>query len=180
MSAQNVFLIGLMAVGKSTVGRRLANALDRPFYDSDEEIERRAGAAISWIFDVEGEAGFRDREQHVIDELSQREGIVLATGGGAVLREINRQRLSQRGVVVHLHSPLKRLLARTQNDRSRPLLQSDNPKRVLEDLYAQREPLYREIADLKLVTAQQSIGALVNQLVKQIRAQECSPPVIQE
>lgn len=172
MSEQNVFLIGLMAVGKSTVGRRLASTLDRQFVDSDDEIERRAGAAISWIFDVEGEEGFRDREQQVIDDLSQRQGIVLATGGGSVLREINRQRLSQRGVVVHLHSPLKRLLARTKNDRNRPLLQTANPKKVLEDLYAQREPLYAEIADIKMITAQQSIGALVSQLAKKIRAQE--------
>ena len=172
MSEHNVFLIGLMAVGKSTVGRRLASTLDRQFVDSDDEIERRAGAAISWIFDVEGEEGFRDREQQVIDDLSQRQGIVLATGGGAVLREVNRQRLSQRGVVVHLHSPLKRLLARTKNDRNRPLLQTANPKKVLEDLYAQREPLYAEIADIKMITAQQSIGALVSQLAKKIRAQE--------
>ena len=163
-----------MAVGKSTVGRRLANALDRPFFDSDDEIERRAGAAISWIFDVEGEAGFRVREQQVIDDLSQRQGIVLATGGGAVLREVNRQRLSQRGIVVHLHSPLSRLLARTQNDRNRPLLQTGNPKKVLEDLYAQREPLYAEIANLRMMTAQQSVAALVSQLVKKIRAQEQS------
>ena len=143
MSEQNVFLIGLMAVGKSTVGRRLASTLDRQFVDSDDEIERRAGAAISWIFDVEGEEGFRDREQQVIDDLSQRQGIVLATGGGAVLREINRQRLSQRGVVVHLHSPLKRLLARTKNDRNRPLLQTANPKKVLKILRAARTSVCR-------------------------------------
>lgn len=174
MSEQNIFLIGLMAVGKSTVGRRLANALDRQFFDSDDEIERRAGAAISWIFDVEGEAGFRDREQQVIDDLSQRQGIVLATGGGAVLRQVNRQRLAQRGVVVHLHSPLSRLLARTKNDRNRPLLQTGNPKKVLADLYAQRDPLYAEIADLKVVTAQQSVGALVSQLTRKIRALENS------
>ena len=163
-----------MAVGKSTVGRRLANVLDRPFFDSDEEIERRAGAAISWIFDVEGESGFRDREQQVIDDLSQREGIVLATGGGAVLRNVNRQRLAQRGFVVHLHSPLDRLVARTQNDRNRPLLQTDDPRKVLEELYAQREPLYAEIADVKIVTAQQSVNGLVSQLAKKIKAQRTS------
>ena len=174
MSTQNIFLIGLMAVGKSTVGRRLANLLDLPFFDSDEEIERRAGAAISWIFDVEGESGFRDREQQVIDDLSQREGIVLATGGGAVLRNVNRQRLAQRGFVVHLHSPLDRLVARTQNDRNRPLLQTDDPRKVLEELYAQREPLYAEIADVKIVTAQQSVNGLVSQLAKKIKAQRTS------
>ena len=174
MSTQNIFLIGLMAVGKSSVGRRLANVLDCPFFDSDEEIERRAGAAISWIFDVEGEAGFRDREQQVIDDLSQREGIVLATGGGAVLRNANRQRLAQRGFVVHLHSPLDRLVARTQNDRNRPLLQADDPRKVLEELYAQREPLYAEIADLKIITAQQSVNGLVSQLAKKIRLHRSS------
>ena len=174
MSTQNIFLIGLMAVGKSTVGRRLANVLDCSFFDSDEEIERRAGAAISWIFDVEGESGFRDREQQVIDDLSQREGIVLATGGGAVLRNVNRQRLAQRGFVVHLHSPLDRLVARTQNDRNRPLLQTDDPRKVLEELYAQREPLYAEIADVKIVTAQQSVNGLVSQLAKKIKAQRTS------
>jgi shikimate kinase len=174
MSAQNIFLIGLMAVGKSTVGRRLASVLGRPFVDSDEEIERRAGAAISWIFDVEGESGFRDREQQVIDDLSQREGIVLATGGGVVLRNVNRRRLADRGLVVHLHSPLDRLLARTKNDRNRPLLQSDNPRKVLEELYAQREPLYAEIADLKIMTAQQSVNGLVSHLLKKIKAQSSS------
>ena len=174
MSTQNIFLIGLMAVGKSTVGRRLAYVLDCPFFDSDEEIERRAGAAISWIFDVEGESGFRDREQQVIDDLSQREGIVLATGGGAVLRNVNRQRLAQRGFVEHLHSPLDRLVARTQNDRNRPLLQTDDPRKVLEELYAQREPLYAEIADVKIVTAQQSVNGLVSQLAKKIKAQRTS------
>ena len=174
MSAQNIFLIGLMAVGKSTVGRRLASVLGCPFVDSDEEIERRAGAAISWIFDVEGESGFRDREQQVIDDLSQREGIVLATGGGVVLRNVNRRRLADRGLVVHLHSPLDRLLARTKNDRNRPLLQSDNPRKVLEELYAQREPLYAEIADLKIMTAQQSVNGLVSHLLKKSKAQSSS------
>ena len=174
MSAQNIFLIGLMAVGKSTVGRRLASVLGCPFVDSDEEIERRAGAAISWIFDVEGESGFRDREQQVIDDLSQREGIVLATGGGVVLRNVNRRRLADRGLVVHLHSPLDRLLARTKNDRHRPLVHSDNPRKVLEELYAQREPLYAEIADLKIMTAQQSVNGLVSHLLKKIKAQSSS------
>ena len=174
MGTQNIFLVGLMAVGKSTVGRRLAGTLERPFFDSDEEIERRAGAAISWIFDVEGESGFRDREEQVIDDLSQREGIVLATGGGAVLRESNRRRLSERGLVVHLHSSLDRLLARTANDRSRPLLQSGDPRKVLEELYVQREPLYAEIADLKILTAQQGVNRLVSHLAKKIQSQMSS------
>ena len=102
MREQNIFLVGLMAVGKSTVGRQLAEVLNRPFFDSDHEIETRAGAEIAWIFDVEGEVGFRDREEQVIDDLSQMQGIVMATGGGAVLREINRQNLASRGTVFHL------------------------------------------------------------------------------
>ena len=106
MSTQNIFLIGLMAVGKSKARRGLGHFFDFPFFYSHGEIESRAGAAITWIFDVEGESGFRDREQQVIDDLSQREGIVLATGGGAVLRNVNRQRLAQRGFAGHLNSPL--------------------------------------------------------------------------
>ena len=163
-----------MGSGKSTVGKHLAELLHCPFVDSDSEIESRAGADIPWIFDVEGESGFRDREQQVIDDLSQREGIVLATGGGAVLHNVNRQRLAQRGFVVHLHSPLDRLVARTQNDRNRPLLQTDDPRKVLEELYARREPLYAEIADVKIVTAQQSVNGLVSKLAKKIKAQRTS------
>ena len=130
MNRQNIFLVGLMAVGKSTVGKTLADTLEMPFFDSDHEIEARAGAEVSWIFDVEGETGFRDREEHVIDELSQMDGVVVATGGGAVKRSINRFHLASRGVVIHLDCPLRRLLARTRNDKKRPLLQGDNREAV--------------------------------------------------
>ena len=112
MTHQSIYLVGLMAVGKSTVGKLLAERLNRPFFDSDKEIERKAGAEISWIFDVEGEEGFRDREEQVIYELTKVPGVVVATGGGAVLREENRQMLTARGCVVHLDSPLERLLER--------------------------------------------------------------------
>ncbi len=125
MAAQNIFLVGLMAVGKTTIGRLLADAIHWHFVDSDHVIEERAGADIPWIFDVEGEAGFRDREQSVIAELSQSSGLVLATGGGAVLRVENRQMLAANGVVVHLDSSLEHLVARTRKDKNRPLL---NPK----------------------------------------------------
>ena len=130
MDAQNIFLVGLMAVGKSTVGRQLADALAMPFFDADQEVERRAGAEISWIFDVEGEQGFRDREATVIDDLTQRQGIVLATGGGAILREENRRHLAERGIVIHLDSPIEKIIARTRRDATshKPAIQ---PKRCV-------------------------------------------------
>ena len=158
-----------MAVGKSTVGRLLAEALDRPFYDSDAEIEERSGAEVAWIFDVEGEQGFRDREEHVIDELTLKEGIVLATGGGAVKRAANRQHLASRGIVIHLDCPLRRLLSRTRKDKKRPLLQGDDREEVLANLLSERAPLYNEIADYRFVSDEQSAKALVHQIVKTLR-----------
>jgi shikimate kinase len=144
MSRTNIILIGLMAVGKSTVGRLLAESLGLEFHDADQVVEDRAGAPVSWIFDVEGEAGFRDREQQVIEDLTREEGIVLATGGGAVLRPANRAALAERGVVVHLDSPIERLLERTRKDRKRPLLRQGNAREVLTRLAAERDPLYRD------------------------------------
>ena len=148
MHTQNVFLVGLMAVGKSTVGRCLAQDLGLEFYDTDEVLEERAGAAVAWIFDVEGEVGFRDREQQVIEELTAKSGVVLATGGGAVLRAANRQNLAARGVVVHLDSPLERLVERTARDKKRPLLQGGDARETLARLQRERAPLYAEIARL--------------------------------
>ena len=165
MSKQNVFLVGLMAVGKSTVGRLLAQQLGFVFYDTDRVIEERAGADVAWIFDVEGEAGFRDRESQVIDELSSLEQVVVATGGGAVLRECNRRMLGSRGCVVHLDSPLKRLLERTQKDKNRPLLQTGNPAETLRRLQIEREPLYQEVADYRFVTDRQGPKMLVRSIV---------------
>jgi shikimate kinase len=155
MSKQNIYLVGLMAVGKSTVGRTLAGRLDYDFYDSDHVIEERAGADISWIFDVEGEAGFRDRETAVLDELTRLEGIVLATGGGAVLRAENRKMLAARGIVIHLDSPIDRLLERTEKDKKRPLLNTGDPAKTLKRLQRERAPLYEEIADFRFVTDRQ-------------------------
>jgi len=166
MSAQNIFLIGLMAVGKSTVGRQLAEALKMPFFDADEEIERRAGAEISWIFDVEGEIGFRQREAAIIDELTQHQGIVLATGGGAVLLEENRRCLAARGIVVHLDSPIEKLIARTRRDTKRPLLQGSDPAAKLRELQLQRGPLYAEIADHRVLTDQRGAGAVTRKILK--------------
>lgn len=167
---QNIFLVGLMAVGKSTVGRALADALDVPFFDSDHEIEARAGAEIAWIFDVEGEPGFRDREEQVIDDLSQMQGVVVATGGGAIKRDVNRQRMAARGIVVHLDCPLKKLLARTANDKRRPLLQGDNRAQVLEDLMRERGPLYSEIADYRFVSGDQSAKQLARRIIEHLRS----------
>lgn len=166
MKAQNIFLVGLMAVGKSTVGRQLADALSRPFFDADQEIERRAGAEISWIFDVEGETGFREREASVIDELTQKEGIVLATGGGAILREDNRRHLAARGLVFHLDSPIDKLVARTRRDSKRPLLQGGDPARTLRDLKAARGPLYAAVADHRVMTDHRGAGAVTRKILR--------------
>jgi len=168
MSKQNVFLVGLMAVGKSTIGRLLANQLGYTFYDTDHVIEDRAGAEIAWIFDVEGEQGFRDRETQVLDELSRLDEVVVATGGGAVLRECNRHILSSRGCVVHLDSPLDRLLERTQKDRKRPLLQVGDPGETLARLRLEREPLYAEVADYRFVTDRQGPKMLVRSIVSRL------------
>jgi shikimate kinase len=169
MDQQNVFLVGLMGVGKSTVGRLLAQALSAEFFDADHVIEDRAGADIAWIFDVEGEQGFREREELVIDELTQRQGIVLATGGGVVLRASNREMLATRGVVVHLDSPLDRLVERTQHDKNRPLLQQGGLRETLARLQAERAPLYDEIADYRFVTDRQAPKALVRMIEKRLR-----------
>jgi len=164
MSKQNIFLVGLMAVGKSTVGRSLAQRLGYDFYDSDHVIEARAGADVSWIFDVEGEEGFRERETAVLAELTQLDGIVLATGGGAVLRAENRRMLAARGCVIHLDSPLERLLERTEKDKKRPLLSKGEPVETLSRLQQERGPLYSEIADFRFVTDRQSPKTLVRSI----------------
>lgn len=169
MQKPNIILVGLMAVGKSTVGRLLAQSLSLVFYDSDHVIEERAGAPVSWIFDVEGEVGFRDREEHVLDDLTQQQGIVLATGGGAVLRPSNRRVLANRGIVIHLDSPLERLVQRTRRDRKRPLLQQGNPRETLARLRKEREPLYREIADYRFVTDRQGPKALARQIEEKLK-----------
>ncbi|MCP5184250.1 MAG: shikimate kinase AroK [Pseudomonadales bacterium] len=165
----NIFLVGLMAVGKTTIGRLLAQTLKMQFLDSDQEIELRAGAETGWIFEKEGEAGFRDREEQVIDELTQRENVVVATGGGAVIRPANRQALAARGVVLHLDSPIDRLVERTSRDRKRPLLQKGDPRQTLTDLMAARGPLYAEIRDYRFVTDRQSPKSLVRSIVDTLR-----------
>lgn len=143
---KNIFLVGPMGAGKTTIGRQLADLLRWEFMDSDHEIEARTGANIPWIFDIEGETGFRQREAMVIDALTQREQIVLATGGGAIMRAENRAALRARGTVIYLETPVERQLERTARDHNRPLLQTPDPRAKLTALLAERDPLYREVA----------------------------------
>lgn len=164
----NIVLVGMMGAGKTTVGRVLARRLKRAFYDSDEEIERRCGVRIPVIFDIEGEPGFRARETQVIAELCALAGIVLATGGGAVLAEENRRKLGEQGSVVYLHARPGPLWHRVRHDRNRPLLATPDPQKTLEDLYAVRDPLYREVADLVLDTGRQSAQSLAKAILAQL------------
>jgi len=166
----NIFLVGPMGAGKSTVGRQLAKALGRDFFDSDKEIEKRTGVSISWIFEMEGEAGFRAREQKIIDELTQLKEIVLATGGGAVLLDENRRALRSRGNVVYLSASAEQLFRRTAKDKKRPLLQTDDPKQQISNLLVERAPLYQSVADIELKTGEQSISHAVTEVIKQLEA----------
>jgi shikimate kinase len=149
---KNLFLVGPMGAGKSAVGRQLARLTHLDFVDSDEEIESRTGVDIPFIFEKEGEEGFRKRESKVIDELSSRDGIVMATGGGAVVDPESRSRLGGRGFVVYLYTSVKQQLERTQRGRNRPMLENGDKEKVLEELMELRDPMYREIADLIVET----------------------------
>ena len=164
----NIFLVGLMGAGKTTVGKLLARHLGKTFYDTDHEIEKRTGVKIPLIFEIEGEAGFRARETAAIDDLAQYEGIVLATGGGAVLHPKNRETLSQRGVVIYLRASVEDLWHRTRHDKNRPLLQTQDPQAKLRELFAQRDPLYQEVANIIIDTSKQSVQTLVQQLEQKL------------
>jgi shikimate kinase len=166
----NVFIIGMMGAGKSTVGRLLARRLRRRFVDSDREIELRCGVRIATIFEIEGEEGFRTREVQAIEQLTAEQGIVLATGGGAVLREENRRRLAEGGTVIYLHAKPEDLFERVRHDKSRPLLDTADPLARLRELYVQRDPLYRSIADLIVDTGTQSVQALTHKLIERLHA----------
>ena len=173
MQKTSIYLVGPMGAGKSTLGRLLAAELKLDFYDSDKVIEERSGANIPWIIDMEGEAGFREREEQAIDELTQIPNIVLATGGGVVMREANRQHLSTRGTVVYLRTSVEQQLARTAKDKNRPLLQTANPEQVLRELFAKRDPLYLEVADIVIDTDQHSPKWMVQELKRLIKGETC-------
>ena len=173
--AKKIFLVGPMGAGKTTVGKQLAKLLRIEFMDADHEIEHRTGASIPLIFDVEGEAGFRRWEKTVIDDLTQKDDLVLATGGGAVLDEENRKVLSQRGTVIYLSATAEQLYQRTARDRNRPLLQTDNPRAKIEELVSQREPLYREVADIVVETGSGTVQGVVKRIVAQLNELDLSP-----
>ncbi len=167
-TAVRIFLVGPMGAGKTTVGRRLAEALGLEFVDCDQAIVERTGASIPLIFDIEGEDGFRRREARMLEELTARDGVVVATGGGAVLREDNRRLLKERGTVIYLRARLDDLLARTARDRNRPLLQTDDPRATLARLLEEREPLYREVADLVITTGQGGVQRVVKEILRRL------------
>jgi len=169
-SSQNVILVGPMGAGKTSIGRQVAGLLGYEFVDSDREIESRTGADIPWIFDVEGEEGFRKREEAVIEELTLRKQIVLATGGGAVVRMANRQAIKSRGLVVYLKTPIKQQLIRTSRDRNRPLLQNDEPRKVLTKLMAERESLYQDVAHFEVSTDSGGVREVAQQIVGLVKS----------
>jgi shikimate kinase len=170
LNQKNIFLIGLMGTGKTTVGRQLASKLKMEFYDSDRVIEEHTGADIPLIFEKEGEAGFRAREAAIIDELTQKKNIVLATGGGAILNAENRNHLVNRGTVFYLKSNLKTLVERTSKDKNRPLLQGEEPvETILKRLLEQRGPLYEETADYIVETANNSIHSVIQAIIKHLK-----------
>lgn len=165
-SRQNIYLIGPMGAGKTTIGRLLAKSMAAGFVDSDKEIEKRTGVGIPMIFEYEGEAGFRRREAEVLAELTAMDGIILATGGGSILLPENRERLREHGFVVYLHCPVDKQLERTHRDSNRPLLATDNPRQKLQDLFQVREPIYRSLADCIVDTGLYSSRSAVRQILR--------------
>jgi shikimate kinase len=168
MSPQNLFLVGPMGAGKSAVGRHLARMLHLTFVDSDDEIESRTGVDIAFIFEKEGEEGFRKREAKAIDELSSQDGIVLATGGGAVMNPENRNFLGARGFVVYLFTTVDQQVARTRKGRERPMLANGDSREILEELMQIRDPLYREIADLTVQTDGRKVKAVAAEIMENL------------
>jgi shikimate kinase len=178
LGRRNIYLIGPMGSGKTAVGRRLATLLGRPFVDSDAEIEKRTGVDIRFIFEKEGEARFRQRERDIIADLTKLDGVVLATGGGAILDPATRERLAETGVVVYLETTIDTLVRRTKAAKTRPLLMGDDPRAVLEQLMIVRRPLYESAADLRIETTGRQVRAVAadiqQRLVERVAMQ--SPP----
>ena len=175
----NIALVGLMGAGKTTIGRLLARAFGRQFVDSDHEIEARTGVKVPVIFEIEGEQGFREREAQIIAELTQRDGIVIATGGGAVLNPDSRRALHGTGVVIYLHAQPADLWQRTRHDQNRPLLRAANPQARLTELYVLRDPLYRETAHVVVETGRQSPRLLAGNIEAQLRSLWIKPEALQ-
>ena len=171
MHAGSLYLVGMMGAGKSTVGRLLARRLKLRFLDCDQEIERRCGVKIPLIFEIEGETGFRARETQVLAELAALKGVVLATGGGAVLAAENRARLAEHGTVIYLRARPEDLYQRVRHDLNRPLLATRDPLRRLREMHAERDPLYASIADLVVDTGKQTVQALARELVGRLGEQ---------
>ena len=168
----NIFLIGPMGVGKSTIGRVLANIMNLRFFDSDQEIESNSGADIPWIFDVEGESGFRERERKMISQLCKRRNIVLATGGGAILAKQNRQALCSNGTVVYLKASIAKLVDRTRKDKNRPLLQTSDPEGRIIELFKTRNHLYKETADIVIDTDGKNPQAVASEIQRLVQKTE--------
>ena len=167
---ENIYLVGLMGAGKTTIGRQLAKSLGLPFYDSDKAIEESTGVDIPTIFEFEGENGFRDREQKMLQQLTELKGIVLATGGGAILRQENRDLLKENGIIIYLQCSIDRIMERTRRDTQRPLLKTANPKERIEQLYKEREPLYLNCADLVVDTGIMQSKAAVNYILEEYKS----------
>jgi shikimate kinase len=165
MGHKNIYLVGPMGAGKSSVGKYLASRLDMDFHDTDEEVEKRTGVDIGWIFDVEGEAGFRRREESVVAEIVNIPGIILATGGGTILSPVSRSLLSANGLVIYLKVSLQYQKNRTLNDARRPALRTSNREAVLEKLQQEREPLYEEMADFSVSTDRRSIRMVAEDII---------------
>lgn len=166
---QNIYLVGLMGAGKSTVGKQLARRLRLNFYDSDRVIVEKTGVPIATIFEIEGEEGFRDRETQVLEELSQYSGCVIATGGGSLMRPENVEIIKQNGQLVYLRASAEKLYARIKHDKARPLMQTDNPLQTLRDLLSGREPTYLSASDIVIRTANQKVGVVLHRIEQAIK-----------
>ena len=165
----NIFIVGPMGSGKSTVGKIISSELFLTFYDTDEEIETRTGASIDWIFDLEGEEGFRKRESKILEDMVHKNSIVLSTGGGIILSETNREMLSSRGTVFYLATPIAVQLERTSKDKDRPLLKNGDPGEILKNLHLARESLYKEVADYSVNTEGKSSQEVSSEIIKLVK-----------